>query len=152
MKSATLAAILVVLLASALPAAAESPPAFLLSWSSYGTGSGQFSGPYGVATDAAGNVYVADQANNRVQKFGCPGGGGPGGCASLVSGGQLFSAHYTTDASTIPDPPGAPVPFDSATVTLSKDAGDAIFVSGSPDSLARRDGGATISPAGTNPR
>src|SRR4051812_4679075 len=30
---------------------------------------GEFSGPYGVATDAAGNVYVVDESNNRIQKF-----------------------------------------------------------------------------------
>jgi hypothetical protein len=31
---------------------------------------GEFGAPSGVATDSAGNVYVADTVNNRIQKFG----------------------------------------------------------------------------------
>ncbi|MBI4287202.1 MAG: SBBP repeat-containing protein [Chloroflexi bacterium] len=38
-------------------------------WGSYGNGDGQFSGPYGVALDSLGSVYVADQWNHRIQKF-----------------------------------------------------------------------------------
>jgi tripartite motif-containing protein 71 len=37
---------------------------------SYGTGNGQFKNPSGVATDSAGNVYLADSGNHRIQKFG----------------------------------------------------------------------------------
>jgi tripartite motif-containing protein 71 len=35
---------------------------------------GEFANPYDVAVDSAGNSYVADTGNNRIQKFG-PGGG-----------------------------------------------------------------------------
>lgn len=38
-------------------------------WGSYGTGQGQFDHPTGIAVDAAGDVYVADSGNKRVQKF-----------------------------------------------------------------------------------
>ena len=41
----------------------------LAHWGSYGTGPGQFNQPFGIAVDAAGNVYVSDTENNRVQVF-----------------------------------------------------------------------------------
>ncbi len=49
---------------------------FILQFGGPGKGDGQFGttntsmeGPYGIAVDAAGDVYVGDQGNNRVQKF-----------------------------------------------------------------------------------
>jgi tripartite motif-containing protein 71 len=41
----------------------------LTTWGSEGSGDGQFGEPGGIAVDGAGNVYVADTGNNRVQKF-----------------------------------------------------------------------------------
>jgi streptogramin lyase len=41
----------------------------LLTIGSYGTGDGQFSGARGVSVDSAGNIYVADNGNHRIQKF-----------------------------------------------------------------------------------
>jgi NHL repeat-containing protein len=43
--------------------------AYVTQWGTNGTGNGQFDSPGGVATDAAGNVYVADTGNSRIQKF-----------------------------------------------------------------------------------
>lgn len=44
-------------------------------WGSTGTGNGQFASAYnGIATDKAGNVYIADTDNNRVQVFSKSGG------------------------------------------------------------------------------
>src|SRR6267142_1715309 len=43
---------------------------FILKWGTSGSANGQFLTPRGMATDAAGNVYVVDAGNNRVQKFG----------------------------------------------------------------------------------
>jgi hypothetical protein len=42
---------------------------YVLQWGTAGTGNGQFNFPAGVAVDSTGNVYVADMANNRIQKF-----------------------------------------------------------------------------------
>ena len=42
---------------------------FLKSWGRTGSGPGEFSGIRGIAGDAAGNLYVADAGNKRIQVF-----------------------------------------------------------------------------------
>jgi streptogramin lyase len=42
---------------------------YISSFGTPGTGDGQFSCPSGIGTDAAGNIYVADGSNERVQVF-----------------------------------------------------------------------------------
>ena len=39
------------------------------SWGQTGSGQGQFNSIRGMASDAAGNLYVADAGNNRIQVF-----------------------------------------------------------------------------------
>ncbi len=41
----------------------------LQMWGSQGKGNSQFQDPRGIAVDEAGNVYVADSGNHRIQKF-----------------------------------------------------------------------------------
>ena len=43
--------------------------AFVMAWGSMGSAQGQFNEPVGVTVDAAGDVYVTDHLNHRVQKF-----------------------------------------------------------------------------------
>jgi hypothetical protein len=43
---------------------------FLYVWGSPGSGAGQFQYPIGVGVDLYGGIYVLDQYNSRVQKFG----------------------------------------------------------------------------------
>ncbi len=42
---------------------------FILQWGGQGSGAGQFEKPVDLVVDEAGNVYVADLGNKRVQKF-----------------------------------------------------------------------------------
>ena len=59
----------IVTLLFVLPSMASTAPTLLLTWGSGGTGPGQFNIPRSAATDAAGNVYIADFHNHRIQKF-----------------------------------------------------------------------------------
>src|SRR5919198_294683 len=58
--------VLTVLVASLGVAAAAT---FVTGWGTRGDGHGEFFSPRGVAVDAHGHVYVADEQNNRIQKF-----------------------------------------------------------------------------------
>ena len=44
-------------------------PTFITKWGQYGIDNGQFISPIGVDVDSAGNVYVAEGYNRRIQKF-----------------------------------------------------------------------------------
>lgn len=48
-------------------------PVYAGSTGSSGSGEGQFGYPQGIATDAQGDIYVADTTNNRVEKLGSAG-------------------------------------------------------------------------------
>ena len=45
----------------------------LATWGSAGSGNGQFNQPYGITADSAGNIWVADGFNGRVQRFNASG-------------------------------------------------------------------------------
>jgi len=57
-------------LAAPLPArAGAQSPTYITQWGTPGSGVGQFSGLFGIAVDASGDVYAADGFNDRIQKF-----------------------------------------------------------------------------------
>lgn len=62
----------------------------ILQWGTQGSGPGQFDFCPGVATDAAGNVYVVDHHNHRVQKFTGTGAYLTGWGGQGAGPGQLF--------------------------------------------------------------
>jgi len=84
--------------ASSVPA--EPPPVFLTRWGTIGSGDGQFSNPRGVAVDASGVVYVADSANQRIQKFSSSGAFQAEWGTSGTDGGQVaFPYDVAVDSS-----------------------------------------------------
>ena len=94
-------AILPLVLATWLPTAVGAqPPVYILQWGTSGSGNGQFNDPNSVATDGAGDVYVVDRNNHRVQKFTSTGAyvtqwGSPSGSGN----GQLLAPNnVATDA------------------------------------------------------
>src|SRR5512132_222393 len=68
-SSFALVAALLELAPAALASTAPPTPTFTLAWGNYGSATAQFAFPTGVATDALGDVYVADRSNYRIQKF-----------------------------------------------------------------------------------
>ncbi len=88
--------------------------AFVRAWGTTGSANGQFDRPAGIATDAAGNVYVADAGNNRIQRFTTNGallgvwgsaGSGDGQFQDEMTGIAVDSAGnvYVTDPAADPD-------------------------------------------------
>jgi DNA-binding beta-propeller fold protein YncE len=53
----------------AVASSARADFGFITQWGSSGAGHGQFEAPVGAATDARGNVYVADSSLDSIQKF-----------------------------------------------------------------------------------
>ncbi|PKL92060.1 MAG: hypothetical protein CVV21_04745 [Candidatus Goldiibacteriota bacterium HGW-Goldbacteria-1] len=47
-------------------------PCFITKWDG-SLGGGVFNGPYGIAVDNSGNVYVADQGNDQIKRYGTSG-------------------------------------------------------------------------------
>ncbi|MDH4037798.1 MAG: T9SS type A sorting domain-containing protein [Candidatus Krumholzibacteria bacterium] len=68
-RIACLLAVVCVSLTAGTTARAELPPVFITAWGDSGTANGQFNVPLGITTNAAGDVYVADYQNFRIQKF-----------------------------------------------------------------------------------
>jgi sugar lactone lactonase YvrE len=73
---------------------------FQLKWGAYGEAGGQFKLPFDVVVDGAGNAYVADYYNTRLQKFSLttpppppPPGGGTGSGTQFVNVSSRLRAN-----------------------------------------------------------
>ncbi|GAB3493261.1 hypothetical protein GCM10027341_08350 [Spirosoma knui] len=81
-----------------------------------GSGANQFTSPYGVFVDGAGNIYVADYGNARIQKF-------PPSSTSATSGTTVAGGNdYGSGASQLATPSGVYV--DGAGNVYVADAGN----------------------------
>jgi len=90
-----------------LPASAQTY-VYLSQWGGAGTTNGLFNTPYGLAIDATGNAFVADSANNRIQKFNATGThilsfGNTGGAPNRLAGPNAVALDNTNSVIYVAD-------------------------------------------------
>ncbi|HET7416065.1 MAG TPA: hypothetical protein VFJ61_00345, partial [Solirubrobacterales bacterium] len=54
-------------------ASAEETQVYRTAFGTLGSGKGQLSSPHALATDSAGNVWIADTENSRIEEFNAKG-------------------------------------------------------------------------------
>ncbi len=88
-----------------------------------GSDSTTLNSPYGAAIDASGNLYVADQSNNRVLRFNNAAALSPGAKANCVLGQPNFTSTVGGASSTLMNGPTG-VAVDAAGTLYVLDAGN----------------------------
>jgi DNA-binding beta-propeller fold protein YncE len=129
---------------------------FVRQWGAFGSGAGQLNMPWGVAVDAADNIYVTDWRNDRLQVFDARGhslttlgasGTGDGqfrrpAGISIDSAGHIIVADWGNERVQILRPDGMHLATLLGDATLSKWAQE--FLEASPDVVARRRSAANL--------
>jgi DNA-binding beta-propeller fold protein YncE len=98
---------------------------WLMSWGEPGEGEGQFHTPHSIATDARGNVYVADRGNGRIQVF-----DGNGKFLRVITIDVPFDSNMQP---AIGNKPKLPLPMGS--MTMSPGAPWAICITPGPNQV-----------------
>jgi sugar lactone lactonase YvrE len=111
-KAATALSLIGVLIAAWLLAAGPARADFSYVGSIGGVTQDEFFYPSDVATDVAGNLYVADTVNNRIRRFTSAG----------VPAGQ-WTVHYPTGVAVSGDTVYVALPLDDVVATFSLDGG-----------------------------
>jgi len=128
----------------------------MTTWGRFGSAVGQLNMPWGVAVDAADNVYVTDWRNDRLQVFDAAGRsvttiGSSGTDAgqfhrpagiSIDSAGHIIVADWGNERVQILRPDGVHVVTLLGDATLSKWAKE--FLEASPDVVAKRQSAADL--------
>jgi NHL repeat len=137
LKRAVVVAVLAILVTAfaAAGASATTGHRYVGQFGAPGSAAGSFSGPAGVAVQqSTGDVYVADQGNNRVEKF--------------TAGGELLLSFSGTPAGSFSGPTGVAVDPTSGDVYVTGQFNNAVDkFSSSGVYVSQLDGTAT--PAGT---
>lgn len=88
--------------------AGESGYTLLETWGKKGTGNGEFNNPCGIAVDGKGQVYIADEGNNCIQKFTSSGKfieilktANPARAVAVDASGNIYVAEAGAEAGTI---------------------------------------------------
>ena len=124
-----------------------------------GSGAGQFYGPAGVATDSSGDVYVADEDNNRIDEFSAAGAFIKAYGWGVLDGASQFETCTTTcqagiaggGAGQLDDPQASP-PIPRATSTSPTTATTGSMSSPPPARSSRPTAGALpTAPASLRP-
>lgn len=150
---------------------AQGPPQFTIkNWA--GNGSAGFAGdgaaatdaqlnsPFGIALDSSGNLYIADQVNNRIRRRGADGSmstvAGDGTAAYAGDGSSAAKAQLSTPCGVFVDSSGAIYVADTSNSMVRKftNGGNISLVAGKQDQagLFTGDGAAATSAGLSQPR
>ena len=103
---------------------------WLMSWGEPGDQPGQFNTPHSIATDAQGNVYVADRGNRRIQVF-----DGNGKMLRQITIDVPVDPNARPAIGNKPTPSGAGTSYGGLTGTMAPGAPWAICITPGPNQV-----------------